>query len=216
MCCAGPSCSSEDEPLETVSAATRTAAQQLVEELDGLPLALDQAGAYIEETGCSLSEYLALYRRHRLTLLKRKSSMGSEYPHTVATTWTLSFEKVERADPAAADLLRVCAFLHPDAIPKEILTTGAAVLGPHLQQLATEPLLLNEVIQLLRRYSLVKRDAEAKLLHLHRLVQVVPRRVWMPRSSGSGLSGPCSQSMQHFHPWSIVPGRSVSVCSPRH
>jgi transcriptional regulator with XRE-family HTH domain len=34
----------EDEPLETVSAATRTAAQQLVEELDGLPLALDQAG----------------------------------------------------------------------------------------------------------------------------------------------------------------------------
>ncbi len=56
----------EDEPLETVSAATRTAAQHLVEELDGLPLALDQAGAYIEETGCSLSEYLALYARHRL------------------------------------------------------------------------------------------------------------------------------------------------------
>ena len=32
-----------DEPLETVSSATRTAARQLVEELDGLPLALDQA-----------------------------------------------------------------------------------------------------------------------------------------------------------------------------
>jgi hypothetical protein len=46
----------EDEPLETVSAATRTAAQHLVEQLDGLPLALDQAGAYIEETGCSQAE----------------------------------------------------------------------------------------------------------------------------------------------------------------
>ena len=164
---------SEDEPLETVSAATRTAAQQLVEELDGLPLALDQAGAYIEETGCSLSEYLALYGQHRLALLKRKSSMVSDYPHTVASTWTLSFSQVEQADPAAADLLRVCAFLHPDAIPEEILTEGAAALGPHLQEVATEPLLLNEAIQLLRRYSLVKRDAEAKLLNLHRLVQVV-------------------------------------------
>ena len=87
----------EDEPLETVSAATRTAAQQLVEELDGLPLALDQAGAYLEETGCSLSEYLALYRQHRLALLKRESSVVSEYPHTVASTWTLSFSQVEQA-----------------------------------------------------------------------------------------------------------------------
>src|SRR6202043_2495426 len=118
----------EDEPLETVSVATRTASLQLVEELDGLPLALDQAGAYIEETGCSLSDYLALYGRHQLALLKRKSSLASDYPHTVASTWTLSFAQVEQADPAAADLLRVCAFLHPDAIPQEILTEGAAAL----------------------------------------------------------------------------------------
>lgn len=163
----------DDEPLETVSAATRTAAQRLVEELGGLPLALDQAGAYIEETSCSLSQYLALYTQHRLTLLKRKSNLSSEYPHSVDSTWTLSFTVVEQTNPAAADLLRVCAFLHPDAIPEEILTDGAAALGFHLQNVATEPLLLNDLIQLLRRYSLVKRDAEARLLNLHRLVQVV-------------------------------------------
>ncbi len=170
----------EDEPLETVSAATRSAAQQLVEELDGLPLALDQAGAYLEETGCSLSEYLALYGQHRLTLLKRASSLAGDYPHTVASTWTLSFSKVEQANPAAVDVLRVCAFLHPDAIPEEVLTEGAAALGPHLQHVAAEPLLLNEAIQLLRRYSLVKRDAEAKLLHLHRLVQLVLKESMAP------------------------------------
>jgi hypothetical protein len=67
----------------------------------------------------------------------------------------------------------VCAFLQPDAIPEAILTEGAAVLGPQLQEVATDPLLLNEAIQLLRRYSLVKRDAEARLLNMHRLVQVV-------------------------------------------
>lgn len=163
----------EDEPLETVSATTRTAAQRLVEELDGLPLALDQAGAYIEETGCSLSQYLGLYMQHRLTLLKRKSDLTSDYPHTVDSTWTLAFAQVERANVAAADLMRVCAFLHPDAIPEEILTEGAAELGPHLENVATEPLLLNDLFQPLRRYSLVKRDAEARLLNLHRLVQVV-------------------------------------------
>jgi len=46
-------------------------------------------------------------------------------------------------------------------------------LGPRLQEVVTEPLLLNEAIHLLRRYSLVKRDPEAKQLNLHRLVQVV-------------------------------------------
>lgn len=163
----------EDEPLENVSAAGRKAAQQLVEELDGLPLALDQAGAYMEETSCSLSDYLALYTRSRLALLKRQSSMSTDYPHTVASTWALSFSQVEQADPAAADLLRLCAFLHPDAIPEAILTEGATELGPRLQEVAANPLLLNEAIQLLRRYSLVKRDSEEKILVIHRLVQAV-------------------------------------------
>ncbi len=163
----------EDEPLDNLTSNIRKAAQKLVEELDGLPLALDQAGAYIEETGCSLSDYLTLYSRRRLALLKRQSSMGSDYPHTVASTWALSFAQVEQADPAAADLLRLCAFLHPDAIPEEIITEEATELGPHLQEVAVDPLLFNEAIHLLRRYSLIKRDAETKLLYIHRLVQVV-------------------------------------------
>ncbi len=96
-----------EEPLDNVSAAVRKAAQQLVTELDGLPLALDQAGAYIEETGCSLSEYLELYRRHHLALLQQQSSMSADYPHTVASTWALSFAQVEQQSPAAADLLRL-------------------------------------------------------------------------------------------------------------
>src|SRR5205085_12353926 len=37
--------------------------------LDGLPLALDQAGAYIKETSCGLHEYLELYQTRRQELL---------------------------------------------------------------------------------------------------------------------------------------------------
>ncbi len=178
------------EPLDNVAAIVRTAAQQLVTELDGLPLALDQAGAYIEETGCSLSEYLQLYAQHRLALLQQQSSVAVDYPHTVVSTWALSFAQVEQADPAAADLLRLCAFLHPDAIPEAIVTEGATELGPSLSPAATDPLLLNGAIQVLRRYSLVKRDSEARLLNIHRLVQVVlkesldeeAQREWAERS----------------------------------
>lgn len=101
-----------DEPLENVSTEARAQARIIVQELDGLPLALDQVGAYIEEVRCSLSEYQALYEQRRLDLFKRQSSLlSADYPHTVASTWTLSFERVEQANPAAAELLRLCAFL---------------------------------------------------------------------------------------------------------
>lgn len=161
------------ESQDNLSAAVRKTARQLVKELDGLPLALDQAGAYIEETSCSLPEYLALYQQHHAILLNRQSSISADYSHTVASTWSLSFQQVEQENPAAAELLRLCAFTEPDAIPEIILTEGASYLGPVLGPTASHPLLLNEAIQTLRRYSLIKRDPESRMLIVHRLVQVV-------------------------------------------
>ena len=86
--------------------------------MDGLPLALDQAGAYIEETSCGLSGYLDLYQSYRSELLKRRGDLVSDHPESVATTWDISFKKIEEANPAATELLRFCAFLHPDEIPE--------------------------------------------------------------------------------------------------
>jgi tetratricopeptide (TPR) repeat protein len=162
-----------DEPLNKASARDQANALVIVQEMDGLPLALDQAGAYIEETGCGLAGYLTRYQQRRTALLKERGGYTSDHPEPVATTWSLSFEKVELANPAAADLLRLCAFLAPDAIPEEIVTEGAADLTPVLQSLASDPFLLDAAIKALLRYSLIKRDAEQKLLSLHRLVQVV-------------------------------------------
>jgi tetratricopeptide (TPR) repeat protein len=161
-----------DAPLDALPLPMLSKAQVIVLALDGLPLALDQAGAYIEETDCGLAAYLELYQKRRKDLLKRRSMVSLEYPHTVASTWSLSFQQVEAANPAAAELLRLCAFLDPDVIPEAIITEGASVLGPVLGPVATDPLQLNEAIQALRRFSLVKRDADEKILNLHRLVQV--------------------------------------------
>ncbi len=149
-------------PLENTSEPLLAQATALALQLDGLPLALDQAAAYIEESGCSLSDYLLLYERHQMEMLKRGSQVLADYPLTVASTWSLSFQQVEQTNPAAADLLRMIAFLHPDAIPESIMTQGES-----------SALLFNEAIGVLRSYSLLKRDAQAHLLNVHRLVQAV-------------------------------------------
>src|SRR5205085_1287218 len=101
--------------LDQAQAEDRAAAERIVREMDGLPLALVQAAAYVEETGCGLEEYLRLYGTHRKDLLARHSRYVFNYPDTVATTWSLSFAQVEQHSPAAAEVLRFCAFLAPDA-----------------------------------------------------------------------------------------------------
>ncbi len=162
-----------DAPLEQAEASERTIALSITQELGGLPLALDQAGAYIEETHCSLADYLQLSRSQRADLLKARGGLVLDHPEPVATTWSLSFAQVQERSTAAADLLRVCAFLHPDAIPEEIIIEGAASLGPELQAVAQNPLALNQAIGVLLSYSLLKRQPEAHLLSMHRLVQAV-------------------------------------------
>lgn len=164
---------SVDAAPESISASLYKQAQKIVEELDGLPLALDQAGAYIEETGCSLGDYLLIYRQRRLAMLRRQSSLSTDYPYTVATTWALSFMQIEQANPSAAELLRLCAFFHPDAIPEQLITLGSRYLPYPLAEMAADLVQFNEAILLLRSFSLVKRNPEMQLLNLHRLVQVV-------------------------------------------
>jgi tetratricopeptide (TPR) repeat protein len=148
-------------------------AKEVTEELGGLPLALDQAGAYIEETSCSLLDYRSLYRARRAEMLNVRGGQVADHPASVATTWSLSFQQVEQGNPAAAELLRFCAFLHPDAIPEEIITAGAEHLGALLHLVARDPLALNQAIAVLRAYSLVHRDVATKTLNVHRLVQAV-------------------------------------------
>src|SRR5256714_4351786 len=148
-----------DAALESASPADRALAIDIVRAMDGLPLALDQAGAYLEETSESLSTYLTLYQQQRGELLKRRGGLVPHHPDSVATTWSLAFKNVERANPAAIELVRLCAFLAPDAIPEELISAGASDLGPVLQPVAADRLTLNAAL--------------AELLTIHRLVQAV-------------------------------------------
>ncbi len=158
--------------LDAASIADQTTAKEISQAMDGLPLALDQAGAYIEETGYGLSDYLQLYKTRQAELLQRRGKLTTDHPESVGTTWSLAFEKVQQANPAAADLLRLCSFLDPDLIQEEIITKGASELGSVLQPVADDPLKLNDAIGTLLSYSLVRRNPD-HTLSIHRLVQVV-------------------------------------------
>ncbi len=160
-------------PLTLVSEVDRAKAEAIVKAIDGLPLALDQAGAYIEETKSSLAGYLNLYRERRTTLLQRRGGPAADYPKSVVTTCALSFMKVEQTNSLASELLRFCAFLYPDDIPEELITENAAILGSTFQAIGADPLVLNGVITELLNYSLIRRDSRKGTLSLHRLVQAV-------------------------------------------
>ncbi len=162
-----------DASLDSVSQIVRTQAIEIADTLDGLPLAIDQAGAFIEETGASLAGYLEMYRKRRTQLLSLRGGLSLDHPEPVAATLSLSFEKVEQANSAAAELLRFFAFLHPDAIPDELIIRGAPHLSSLLQSIANDRFELLQAIGELYKYSLVRRNPDDSTLRLHRLVQAV-------------------------------------------
>lgn len=156
-----------DEPSEYA------AAIELVKAMEGLPLALDQAGAYIEETRCTITDYLGHFARCRSQLLDRRGVSGGTHPHSVTATFLLVHEQAERGQNVMMDILHACAFLHAENIPEELFTTGAAYLGSTIEVLAADPTSFDRAIASLRRLSLVQRSSQARTLTLHRLVQVV-------------------------------------------
>ncbi len=148
------------------------AAQAIVREMGGLPLALDQAGAYLDETQCSVEEYLRFFRSSPLRLLNERDH-HLDHPVPVAKTFILAFEQLKQKDRLASEILIICAYLSPDSISETIFIEGAAHLGPAFEKLATHPLQFNAAIKTLLTYSLVQRNATTHTLSIHRLVQIV-------------------------------------------
>jgi NB-ARC domain len=183
-------CIDENSGLESAEPTERYAAFAISHEVDGLPLALDQAGAFIEETCCSPTEYLRLYQAEGKELRRRRGNLGEHDHGSVTITFTLAFTKLAAANPAAAELLRLCAFLAPDDIPEAILVQGASELGKILRSVAGNDLRRIQAIGEASRLSLLQRNPDTGTLNIHRLVQAVLRdgmpkkmqRLWAERA----------------------------------
>jgi tetratricopeptide (TPR) repeat protein len=150
-----------------------TAARQLADALGCLPLALEQAGAFIAQTKVlTLALYLELFAQRSLELLGKGRPSGG-YRHTVDTTWDLSLQRLRQDTPAAAGLLSLLTFVAPDDLPWQLLASHPGELPAIVAAAAADEVALAEVIAELRRYSLVKVAGDG--LSIHRLLQAVIR-----------------------------------------
>jgi tetratricopeptide (TPR) repeat protein len=152
-------------------------AREIALEMDGHPLALDQAGAFIAESGCTVHTYFDLYLVDRDRLLRERGRKNFGYPFSLTATILLSFKKIEQVNPVAANVLAMCAFLRPDEIPEAFFTSCGELLEKSLQPVAATPFLLAEAMRELGKYSLVLCRTELeegfKTVSVHRLVQDV-------------------------------------------
>lgn len=177
----------DDQLEQAISPEERVQAEQIVQQLEGFPLAIDQAAAYIEQTGCPLENYYQAYHNRWMELLQERG----DDPYTrkpVATTWSLNLEQVEQ-NRAASDLLQALAFLAPDTIPEDLLLAVSSQLSPSFEGSARHES-LEQAIDALHRFSLVQRNPDLHLFSIHRLVQEIVRtrmsdamrRVWAERT----------------------------------
>jgi tetratricopeptide (TPR) repeat protein len=156
-------------------------AAELARELDGLALALEQAGAYIVQQRVSLAEYLAAWRAQVSAVQKWHDSHLMKYPRSVAVTWQTTVEQLGAAELA---LLRLLAWLAPDPVPQwlvveeqaEAVWREAVALAEQASSEAdTRSATTREALVVLADYSMVGWDVDGETLAVHRVVQEVLR-----------------------------------------
>jgi hypothetical protein len=159
----------------------RAVAGEIATELGWLPLALEQAAAFLDRTEMAAADYLNLLRTRTADMLGRGRIAARD--DTVATVWNLSFERLKKERPAALMLLDVCAYLAPEAIPLDLFTGHTHLLPSPLAEAAADTLAFNETVAALVDFSLAKRTMSG--LQLHRLVQAALRA---PSVQASGVA----------------------------
>jgi hypothetical protein len=146
-------------------------ADRLAEQLGDLPLALEQAGALLAETGMPVDEYLHLLDEHATSIMAEGKS--PDYPMSMTAAWKLSVATLEQQLPEARELLRCCAFFGPEPIPTDLFRQGGRATGTALGAMIADPILLSRAVRELGRFALVTLDGRSILVH--RLIQALLR-----------------------------------------
>ncbi|KAF8476925.1 hypothetical protein BDZ91DRAFT_632032, partial [Kalaharituber pfeilii] len=144
------------------------AAVTIVQKLECLPLAIDQAGSYIHVRQYSFSRYLREYEANFTYLLSTEWKVGNP-DRSVFAAWDLSFKAIQNQKPKAAELLLLCGLLNNDDICEELLQRGM-----NLPMDADTS--LGDSIQALFSYSMVKRKDRDDSFSVHPLVHMWAQR----------------------------------------
>ncbi|GAA0410400.1 hypothetical protein Acor_35330 [Acrocarpospora corrugata] len=155
-------------------------ALSVAEELGFLPLAVEQAAAWLSETGLSASEYVTQLQKQAPRILAM--NRPTDYENSVAATWNVSLEQLRSRSPAAERMLQLCAYFSPDPISLSLIYSDDMMraLLPYDDSLRGEKLVLGRVIREISRFALAKIDQGSKTIQVHRLVQTVIRDQMSP------------------------------------
>ena len=149
------------------------AALKLAQALGGLPLACEQAAAYVVETGETLAGYLARFEANPKRMAGKKAT-GAAHENTVATTFALAIEKAAADCAAAPVVLSLMAELADAPLPVAVFGHEGAPEG--LQDAEN----VADAIDTLTRWALVKREqtfdalqnVATPCLETHRLIRL--------------------------------------------
>ena len=153
-------------------ALSATETDALAAVLGDLPLAIEQAAAWLAETGMQAREYLSLFEEKKIELMEM--SPPADYQLPVAAAWNVSLDHLARTRPAALRLLQLCAFLAPEPISRTLLAAGNRMhVSPELASALRDPIQLGRAIREINRYALARIDHAKNTIQMHRLVQAV-------------------------------------------
>ncbi|KAI1150932.1 hypothetical protein F4825DRAFT_424777 [Nemania diffusa] len=142
---------------------------EIVKELGGLPLAICQMGCYIQQTECSLDQFLNLLRDRPHRLYSDESSTATlPYSNTLAKCCDLSIGLLQ---PSDLHLLGVIAFFQTDEVQESLLLDGCSQI-PRLRHLSDQ-FEWNDAIRILTKHGLVERLKHRldRALRMHRIIK---------------------------------------------
>ncbi|KAI9780438.1 MAG: hypothetical protein M1839_006712 [Geoglossum umbratile] len=134
----------------------------LAKELDGLPLALATAGAYLDQVAISFSDYLCLYKVSWTKLQKTSPELSSYENRTLYSTWQLSFDHIKQRDELSAKLLRLWAYFDNQDIWYELLRHGDSEDPEWICKLTEDELRFTGAVRVLSDHGLVEVDTTSQ------------------------------------------------------
>ena len=170
--------------------ATRESARLLVNDLDRLPLALDQAGAYMKQNGCSIEEYMEMYENAWRPALKRSSKSYVHGEWFIRGVFDLSLHCIEEMGTEisfdALDILYFLTFVSRNINAEELLERAWVNEMKHKQsssprhhqlrvlynpkKIEWQPFRLRQTLDLLASYSLIRLERGDTVISIHPFV----------------------------------------------
>ncbi|MGW7689955.1 FxSxx-COOH system tetratricopeptide repeat protein [Streptomyces asiaticus] len=157
----------------------RDQADRVADALGDLPLAIEQAAAWLTETGMPVDEYLQVFEDERADVSTRRNELLAagvpvDYPEPVAAAWNMSLRRLAETHPGALQLLQMCSFFAPEPVSRRLFSGVRGVsLSPELSEVLQDPIKLGHAIREINRYALIKINHRSNTIEMHRLVQAV-------------------------------------------